>query len=144
MDSAEFDRQYFDAFNALGTRLMTELLQAQHELMTLAETLPDEAARLNAEQKVHELPTYLQPMFEPMTLERREAQQVLANADLTTGTKQERLAAIAATRRKIFEIADRAGDDAHTIRYMTRPLDCTERDIEYSNYYPWNDDYDQG
>jgi len=57
--------------------------------------------------------------------------------------KQERLAAIAAIRRKIFEIADRAGDDAHTIRSMTRPLDCRERDVECSNYYPWNDD-DQG
>ena len=42
MDSAEFDRQYFDAFNALGTRLMTELLRAQRELPAMAQTLPDD------------------------------------------------------------------------------------------------------
>jgi hypothetical protein len=142
MDSTDFDRQYFATFQALETRLMTELWQAQHELQTLAKTLPAEADRLRAEEKILQLPTYFQSIFEPMSVERREAQLVLATADHTTGTKQERLAAIAATRRKIFEIADRAGDDAHRIRYMTRPLDCSERDIEDGSYYPWNDDYD--
>lgn len=111
MDSTEFDRRYFAAFEALGTRLMTELWQAQHELQTLAKSLPAEADRLRADEKVHQLPAYFPSIFEPMSVERREAQLVLAAADHTTGTKQERLAAIAATRRKVFEIADRAGDD---------------------------------
>ncbi|TCM41135.1 hypothetical protein [Kribbella sp. VKM Ac-2568] len=144
MDSAEFNRRYFDAFNTLGTRLMTDLLQTQRDLQALAKTLPDEAARLDAEEKVHELPTYLQPMFDPMTLDRREAELVLDAADHTTGTKEERLAAIDATRKKIWAIADRAGEDAHQIRYMTRRLDTAETDILDSNYLPWNDDYDQG
>ena len=144
MDSAEFDRQYFDAFNALGTRLMTELLQAQRELQAMAQTLPDETARLRADEKVRQLPTYLQSMFEPTTLDRREAELVLATADHSTGTKEERLAAIDVTRKKIWAIADRAGEDAHQIRYMTRRLDTAETDILDSNYLPWNDDYDQG
>ncbi|MFC5261055.1 hypothetical protein ACFPJ1_02940 [Kribbella qitaiheensis] len=144
MDSAEFDRQYFDAFNTLGTRLMTELLQAQRELQATAQTLTDETARLRADEKVRQLPTYLQSMFEPTTLDRREAELVLAAADHSTGTKEERLAVIDATRKKIWAIADRAGEDAHQIRYMTRSLDTAETDILDSNYLPWNDDYDQG
>jgi hypothetical protein len=140
MDSDEFDKRYMDAFTAVTVRLMLALDEAQKDLYALAATLLDEAERERARNKVYRLPTYIRS--EPMSLHRREAERVFATADLQTGTKEERLAAIAATRKKVWEIADRAGDDADRIRYMTRRLDCSETELLNSECYPWNDDYD--
>ncbi|MEV8378260.1 hypothetical protein AB0P21_36320 [Kribbella sp. NPDC056861] len=138
----EFGTQYMKAFDTLQLTVMEHLLVTQRELQTLASTVTDDAERERAFEKVHRLPEYFG--LKPASLERLEAEIVLQSADLQSGTREERLAAISAVGRKIQEIADRAGDDAHQIRYMTRRLDAMERDIEFSNYLPWSDDYDQG
>ena len=142
MQVDEFNKRYLDALTQLSIRVMTARESIQRELYALAATLPVEADRERAEQKVYDLPGYVKSDLEPMSLERLEADLVWAKADLHTGTKEEQLAAIAALRKKIFEIADRAGEDAHRIRYMTRPLDGAEDELINSRFYPWSDDYD--
>jgi hypothetical protein len=138
----EFNKRYLDALTELSIRVMTARESIQRELYALAAALPVGADRERAEQKVYDLPGYVKSDLEPMSLERLEADLALAKAEISKGTKEEQLAAIAATRRKIFEIADRAGEDAHRIRYMTRPLDSAEQDLLDSRFFPWNDDYD--
>jgi hypothetical protein len=135
----EFSLHYVRAFQALQVKVMTELLQAQRELQALAGSVSDEADRSYALGRVHLLAEDFG--LEPMSLERREAEIVLYSTDHHAGTRAEQLVAIASTRKKIWEIADRAGEDAPAIRYMTRALDGMEHDIEFSSSYPWNDDY---
>ncbi len=66
-----------------------------------------------------------------------EALAVLDDPDLGTGTTQEQVAKIAAARRLVFDLADRAGADGARIRSLTRMLD--HREERLTGPYPWPD-----
>jgi hypothetical protein len=66
-----------------------------------------------------------------------EALRVLDEADFESGTTEERLAALAEARRRIWEIADRAGADSVTIRGLTRGLERSEEML--TGGLPWSE-----
>lgn len=62
---------------------------------------------------------------------------MLDSADFDSGTIEERLAALAAARRQIWAIADRAGADSLAIRALTRGLESSENLL--TDGAPWDD-----
>lgn len=76
-------------------------------------------------------------MGDERSVEMVEALGVLAEGDFESGSREERLAALAEARRRIWEIADRAGDDSVTIRGLTRGLERSEEILIEG--LPWSD-----
>ncbi|MEU4607983.1 hypothetical protein AB0F43_33805 [Kribbella sp. NPDC023972] len=66
-----------------------------------------------------------------------EALRVLEEGDFESGSVEERLAALREARRRIWAIADRAGDDSVTIRGLTRGLERSEEIL--TEGLPWSD-----
>ncbi|MET9316535.1 hypothetical protein ABZX12_32350 [Kribbella sp. NPDC003505] len=56
-----------------------------------------------------------------------EALAIIDESSLETGTRDDRLAAYASARERIWDIADRAGADSGAIRGLTRGLETSEQ-----------------
>ncbi len=69
-------------------------------------------------------------MNEPKSPEMLEALKILDELDIRSGTAQEKLAVLAAARKRIWAIADRAGADSESIRRLVRGLESHERVLE--------------
>jgi hypothetical protein len=63
------------------------------------------------------------------------ALRIIDDPALDTGTVEEQVAKIADARKKVFEIADRAGAGGARIRSLTRMLD--HREEQLTDPYPW-------
>jgi hypothetical protein len=66
-----------------------------------------------------------------------EALTILNDPDLGAGTTQEQVAKISAARRRVFELADRAGASGARVRGLTRMLD--DREEQLTHPFPWPD-----
>jgi len=137
MDYREFDLAYKAARRRVAGATPNVVRAEQQQLADLVRLLPGENDRRVASGLIETLPQYAAPASPPHPLY-TEALAVLDDPELGTGTAQEQVAKIAAARRKVFDLADRAGTDGAGIRSLTRMLD--HREERLTDPYPWPDE----
>ncbi|TDD41960.1 hypothetical protein E1263_42365 [Kribbella antibiotica] len=133
MEYEEFKRKYVAGFEELLADRPADLDKVKDRLRSLVPQLPaadqPSASRLIDKLALPETPA-------GQSAEMAEALDLLNKADFERGTVEERLAVYAATRRALWEIADRAGDDSEEIRRFSRGLETSEN---YLADPPWDD-----
>ncbi|QNE17574.1 hypothetical protein F1D05_06210 [Kribbella qitaiheensis] len=137
MDFNEFNRQYKLSRASLIAGETTDLPAVQTHLRELADEVSGSDRQI-ARKLIDGLPALVAAVQESSSsssAEMAEAQQVLNDGKFDEGTREERLAAFADARKKIWAIADRAGADSDRIRYLTRRFESTELYLEEG--YPW-------
>ncbi|GAA3133464.1 hypothetical protein JOF29_002346 [Kribbella aluminosa] len=137
MDYEQFEREYVAAWEGLQAGRLTDLAAAQTRLSESAAKLEREIERRSAERLIGELEDAVQPPPPDQSPEMTEALRMLMTADFKTGAKEERLAALAAARRQIWAIADRAGKDSEKIRGLSRGLETSENML--TDPMPWDE-----
>ncbi|MFD7157395.1 hypothetical protein ACFV9C_22540 [Kribbella sp. NPDC059898] len=137
MDREQFRREYVAAWDGLVAGRLTDLAAAQAQLRESAATLERESERESAERLIGKLAKAVQPPPPGQSPEMTEALQMLNVADFKSGTKEERLAALAAARKQIWAIADRAGADSEKIRWLSRGLEASEDML--TDPAPWDE-----
>lgn len=144
MDFDEFNRQYKLSRASLIAGETTDLFVTQTHLRQLATELTghDQEA---AQNLIDNLPALIATVREEdadRSPELREALRILDDGRFDEGTVEERLAALADARKRIWAIADRAGADSVKIRGLTRGLESTEQALEMGP--PWSDPLPDG
>ncbi|TDU82512.1 hypothetical protein EV138_7406 [Kribbella voronezhensis] len=139
MDFNEFQRQYKLSRASLIAGDTTDINGVQTHLRHLAGDLTD--TELAAATKlINGLPALIANLQEDdakRSPEMREALRIIAEGRFDDGTVDERSAALADVRKRIWAIADRAGADSSQIRNLTRGLESDERALELGP--PWSD-----
>lgn len=125
--------EFNNAFNIEKRRIQqggeAAVEPALARLRAMLPELESNADREVGEQLISRLPQYAVPPRAPSAL-MREALEIERAAYHATGTDAERIVIIAEARRKIFELADRAGaDEAPGIRGLTRVLEHLEDNL---------------
>lgn len=136
MEFEQFQQEYVAAREELASGGISDVADIQAQLREMAVTLSDPTDRQVADGLIEALAS-VPPAAAEQSPEMAEALRVLDSADFEHGSKEERLAALAAARRQIWAIADRAGADSVTIRGLTRGLERTEEDL--TEGLPWPD-----
>jgi hypothetical protein len=136
MEFHEFNQAYRIARARLRTGETSDLEAEQQRLQALVASLPTEHDQQVARSLIATLPEDTAPP-PPPSPEMTEALQIQDSAFFAGGTKEERLAVLADARKKIWEIADRAGKDSASIRGLTRMLEHRENDL--AEGLPWDD-----
>ncbi|MEU8224543.1 hypothetical protein [Kribbella sp. NPDC048915] len=128
-DVARFNSAFAAARHQQETDQDFNLAAAQHKLRDLIADEPDGEDRAWALRLIDKLaeprpaPREWSPLY-------YEAAAIQAAAYPTEGTDEQKAAAIAEARRKIWAIADRAPHDEEPhIRAMTRPLEHIENEL---------------
>ncbi|GAA0614455.1 hypothetical protein HPO96_26130 [Kribbella sandramycini] len=132
MEFERFTREYAVARTELESGRLTDVGEIKAQLQELAAQLETATDREVAAGLIARLAA---PENSEQSPELKSALRVLDEADFTSGTPEQRLAALAAARRQIWAIADRAGADSGAIRGLTRGL---ERSEELLTDDPWN------
>jgi hypothetical protein len=137
----------FSSRRAAQERLLTDelldlLVTAQEDLYALVPDLP-EADRADAVDQIERAGTYLSFLTERATRAEQLASQAVGNALVGRRGIDDKLAGITAACSYVWALADeleREGKSAesHRVRWKTRPLDCTSRDLEDPTV-PWAD-----
>jgi hypothetical protein len=135
MDFERFKQEYVAARQELESGELADAADVQAQLHVLAAQLTSGVDRQIAEGLIEKLGTVAAPRGQ--SPEMTQALQILDAADFTSGTKNERLAALAAARQQIWAIADRAGQDSTAIRGLTRGLESSENLL--TDGMPWDD-----
>jgi len=133
MDFEQFQREYAAARADVEAGRITDVAAVRSRLEDFAAELGTPTDREVARGLIGRLAA---PAAVRQSAEMQEALRLLADTDFTTGTADERLAALAAVRREIWAIADRAGTDSAAIRGLTRGLESSENHL---NDPPWDD-----
>jgi hypothetical protein len=141
MEFERFKQEYVAAREELSAGRIQDVAGVRAQLRELAATLPDETDRRVADGLIDAL-TASAPADSAQSPEMAEALRVLDEADFDSGTKEERLAALAEARRQIWAIADRAGRDSGAIRGLTRGLEKSEELLTEGP--PWGDEQTAG
>jgi hypothetical protein len=136
MEFHEFNQAYRIARARLRTGETSDLEAEQQRLQALVASLPTEHDQQVARSLIATLPEDTAPP-PPPSPEMTEALQIQDSAFFAGGTKEERLAVLADARKKIWEIADRAGKDSASIRGLTRMLEHKENSL--TEDLPWED-----
>lgn len=140
MDFNEFNRQYKLSRASLIAGETTDLDAVQTHLRQLADEVAGSDQQF-AHKLIDGLPALVTAVQEssssPQSPEMAEALQILKAGKFDEGTVEERLAALADARKRIWAIADRAGADSVKIRGLTRGLESTEQALELGP--PWSD-----
>jgi hypothetical protein len=142
MDLNEFNRQYKLSRARLLTGETTDVDSAQAELRAVADALAGREQEV-ATKLIDLLPAAVAAAQEPppeRSPEMLEALRVIDETNFVDGTREERLAAFAEARKRIWAIADRAGADSDRIRWITRGFECTEKYLEEG--LPWEQPLD--
>lgn len=138
MEFNEFNRQYKLSRASLIAGNTTDLDGVQTQLRALADALTgndQEAAVRLTDRLPAAIAAAQEPPPEPSP-EMLEAVRIIEDGKFHEGTREERLAAYDAARKKIWAIADRAGADSDRIRYLTRRFESTEQHLEEG--LPWD------
>ena len=136
MEYEQFTREYAAARQELESGGLTDVAGVQSQLHELAAQLSTATDRQTAAELIDRL-TAPATTADERSPEMAEALRVLDSADFTGGSREERLAALAAARREIWAIADRAGADSNAIRGLTRGLETSENLL--TDKLPWDD-----
>lgn len=136
MEFHEFNDDYTVTRERLRAGKLTDVAAEQQRLLALVPQLVDSNHQQVARNLIAALPDSTAPAAPPSP-EMAEALQIQDTAFYAGGTKEEKLAALAAARKKIWEIADRAGEDSAQIRGLTRMLEHRENDL--AEDLPWAD-----
>ncbi|HEY3559008.1 MAG TPA: hypothetical protein VG497_28775 [Kribbella sp.] len=137
MDYEQFEREYVAAFEGLVAGKLTDLAAAQARLSESAANLERARDRQSAERLIGSLEKAVQPPPPDQSPEMTEALRLLMTVDVKSGTREERLAALAAARKQIWAIADRAGKDSDKIRWLSRGLESYENML--TDPMPWDE-----
>ena len=132
MDFNEFNRQYKLSRASLIAAKTTDLDGVQTQLRALADALTGHDQEV-AHKLITRLPATVaaaQAPPPPPSPEMLEARRILNEGIFDEGTREERLAALAEARRKIWEIADRGSADSVQIRGLSRGLETSEDLLE--------------
>ncbi|WP_328992477.1 hypothetical protein OG394_39455 [Kribbella sp. NBC_01245] len=125
----EFNHRYSAAKDELRDNGGAGLAAAQADLRALLPQLPTERDRAVASALIDGLPAAIVPPPPPSALY-LEALEIERAAFAFAGSNEDRAAAIAEARRRIWEIADRAApDESSNIRALTRPLEHIEESL---------------
>jgi len=124
MDFEQFKREYVAARAEVEAGGLTDVTAVRTQLREMADTLAGGTDRQVAYGLIEQLATRQPPADQ--SPEMAEALHILDSTDFESGTTEERLAAIATARRRIWAIADRAGHDSNAIRALTRGLETSE------------------
>jgi hypothetical protein len=141
MDFEAFQKQLFARRWLLLDQVLDVVVEAQEDLHELVHELPSADDRRRATELVEHLADTLPRSLEPRSRARMLAEQTLRKMFDGTRGREEMLTAVAAARKKVWEIAETAGDEKNAIQWMTRPLDCTERDLR-DDTTPWSAEYE--
>lgn len=136
MEFHEFNHQYAIACDRVRTGETTDVEAEQHRLQAMVTSLPTDHDQQVARSLIATLPQDTAPP-PPPSPEMTEALQIQDSAFFAGGTKEECLAVLADARKKIWEIADRAGGDSARIRGLTRMLEHKENSL--TEDLPWED-----
>ncbi|TDU82514.1 hypothetical protein EV138_7408 [Kribbella voronezhensis] len=138
MDFNEFNRQYKLSRASLIAGDTTDLDAVQTHLRTLAAALTGNDQEV-AHKLIHRLPATVaaaQAPPPPPSPEMLEARRIVNEGKFDEGTREERLAALAEARRRIWELADRGTADSVQIRSLSRGLETSEDILEEG--LPWD------
>jgi hypothetical protein len=113
----------------------------QQRLRDLVPALTTDEDRRVASSLAEHLPERAAPPAPPSPL-LTEALRIQESAFFSGGTKEERLTILSAARRRIQELADRAGKEGPTIRGLTRTLE--HRENQLTDPQPWEDPQPSG
>ncbi|TDD51877.1 hypothetical protein E1263_29730 [Kribbella antibiotica] len=125
--------EFNNAFSAARRRIRREgsdaIAPAEEQLQAMAPELESEEDRRVAASLIQKLPQYALPP-RPRSALMHEALLVERAAYEAAGSVEERIAAMAEARRRIFEIAERApADEAPGIQALTRVIEHLEDDL---------------
>jgi len=140
MDRRSFEAQFRARQWLLIDQMVDVLVEAREDVYKLIPELAEEEDRRAATEMVERMAEDIPPFLERRSRARRLAEQVLQKSLEGAHGREEKLAGIVAARRRIWELADEAGDEEVAIRAMTRSLDCTEADLEEGGY-PWSAEF---
>jgi hypothetical protein len=132
----EFDLEYKDAKRRIRDAGGAGVAEEQVRLRALVPELTSDEDRRVALSLIDRLPE--RAVTPPPSPLMAEALRIQDSAFFAGGTTEERLAVLAEARRKIFDIADRAGEEGPTIRGLTRMLE--RRELYLTEPAPWDDD----
>ncbi|MEV6287518.1 hypothetical protein [Kribbella sp. NPDC051770] len=136
MDSLTFRNQLLARQILLGEQLAELLVQAQEDLYEVLPELETEDERREAAALVQEMPQSLASYLKPRSRARMLAEQAISKALPGAIGIDQKLAGIESARKRVWELAETAGEEANEIRWMTRGFDCTERDLR-DDEVPW-------
>ncbi|MET7281543.1 hypothetical protein ABZS29_25130 [Kribbella sp. NPDC005582] len=137
MQFHEFNNAFVTAKRQIQRQGLDAVAPAEEKLRALLPQLESDDDRRVAGNLIKRLPQYAVPPPPPSPL-MVEAMEIERAAFEAGGTAEERTALMAAARRQIFEIADRApADEAPAIRGLTRVLEHIE-DTLRNPYWPFD------
>ncbi|TCC51005.1 hypothetical protein E0H75_12730 [Kribbella capetownensis] len=129
MRLGEFSSVHATAKRRIQREGVAAVAPAEQELRELLPQLESDEDRRVAINLINRLSGYAVPPKPPTPL-MQEALSVERAATESVGSVDERIAIMAAARRRIFEIADRApADEAPGIRALTRVLEHLESNL---------------
>jgi hypothetical protein len=139
MDLKTFEEQFNARRWLLIDQVMDVLVEAQEDVYELIPELVDEDDRRRATELVEQMADVIPPFLERRSRARALAEQTLQKSCEGARGREEKLAAIAAARKRIWQLAAEAGDEGLSIGAMTRSLDCTESELEHGGS-PWSEE----
>ncbi|NIK58052.1 hypothetical protein [Kribbella shirazensis] len=135
MEFEQFKREYVAARAEVDAGELVDVAAVRARLRELAAGLTADTDRGVAYGLIEQLGTAEAP--DDQSPEMKQALHILDSTVFETGTTEERLAAIGDARRRIWALADRAGQDSNAIRALTRGLETTENLL--TEGAPWDD-----
>jgi hypothetical protein len=117
-------------------QVVDTVIEAQEDLYALIDDLPA-ADRAAAIDEVEQVVDVLPPFLERRSRAQRLAEHTSSKALEGIRGREAKLAALAAARRRIWELADDAGADELSVRRMSRGLESIEQGLEDGGY-PWS------
>ncbi len=128
MDIREFNVAYNSAKRRLRADRGADVGEQQARLTELVPMLATEDDRQTAMNLIARLPQRARPS-QPDSPQWTEAVRIQGEAFFGGGSTEERLARLAAARKRIWEIAEHAGTDGPSIRGLTRTLEHLEESL---------------
>jgi hypothetical protein len=139
MDLKAFEEQFRARRWLLIDQVVDVLIEAQEDVYGLIPELLSEDDRRAATELVEQMADVIPRFLEPSSRARRLAEQTLQKSCEGARGRDEKLAAIAKARKRIWQLAGEAGDEEVSIGAMTRSLDCTQTELEYGGN-PWSEE----